>query len=150
MIIAKAMDRDNGRNIAFGTPFITKEGANTARIHSRISNNGKAISMQASSIARRLGLFISRCWWMFSIVTVAWSTRMPMASARPLNVMMLIVCPRMLRMITETKIERGIETATIIVLRQLPKKTSIINDVRHAAIMPSLITPDIDAFTKID
>ena len=30
---------------------------------------------------------------MFSIATVASSTRMPMASARPPSVMMLIVCP---------------------------------------------------------
>ncbi len=51
MIIAKAMDSDRGRNMALGTPVITKAGANTARIQSKIRSSGKEISLQASSMA---------------------------------------------------------------------------------------------------
>ena len=70
-IIAKPMDNDNGKNIAFGTPCITNDGANTAKIHNKINNNGKDISSQASSMACFFGLPISKCWWIFSMVTVA-------------------------------------------------------------------------------
>ena len=60
-IIAKAIDRESGKNIALGTPLITKAGAKTARIHNKISNKGKEISVHASNIACFLGLPISRC-----------------------------------------------------------------------------------------
>ena len=68
---------------------------------------------------------------MFSIVTVASSTRMPTASARPPRVMMLIVSPSALRMRIELRIESGIDTAMISVLRQSPRKSRIISAVRH-------------------
>jgi hypothetical protein len=58
---------------------------------------------------------------MFSISTVASSTRIPTASARPPSVMMLMVSPIALRTMIDVRIERGIETAMISVLRQLPK-----------------------------
>ena len=45
----------NGRNRAPGMPFIVSAGANTASIQNRISNFGKAISLQASQIASDLG-----------------------------------------------------------------------------------------------
>ena len=64
---------------------------------------------------------------MFSISTVASSTRMPTASAKPPSVMMLMVSPSALNTMIEVKIESGIETAMISVLRQLPKKDKIIN-----------------------
>ncbi len=68
---------------------------------------------------------------MFSMVTVASSTRMPTASARPPSVMMLMVSCRKLSTITEVRMESGIETAMIRVLRQLPRKTRIMSPVRH-------------------
>ena len=71
---------------------------------------------------------------MFSISTVASSTRMPTASASPPRVMMLIVSPSALSAMIESRIESGIETAMITVLRQLPRKIRIISPVRHAAI----------------
>ena len=71
---------------------------------------------------------------MFSIATVASSTRMPTASARPPSVMMLIVSPSALSAMIELRIDSGIDTAMISVLRQLPRKTRIISAVRHAAI----------------
>ncbi len=87
---------------------------------------------------------------MFSIVTVASSTRMPTASARPPSVMMLMVCPRKLRTMIEVRIDSGIETAMISVLRQLPRNSRIIAAVRPAAMTPSRTTPLMAARTKID
>ena len=68
---------------------------------------------------------------MFSIATVASSTRMPTASARPPSVMMLIVSPSALSMMIEVRIDSGIEIAMISVLRQLPRNSRIISAVRH-------------------
>ena len=62
---------------------------------------------------------------MFSIATVASSTRMPTASARPPSVMMLIVWPSAPSAMTDTMIDSGIETAMMTVLRQSPRKSRI-------------------------
>ena len=87
---------------------------------------------------------------MFSIATVASSTSMPTASARPPSVMMLIVSPSALRTMIELRIDSGIETAMMTVLRQLPRNTRIINAVRHAATSASRSTPEIEAWTNTD
>ena len=87
---------------------------------------------------------------MFSMVTVASSTRMPTASASPPSVMMLMVSPSRLRAMTEDRIESGMETAMMTVLRQLPRKTRIISAVRQAAMTASRITPLTAARTKMD
>ena len=75
---------------------------------------------------------------------------MPTASAKPPNVMMLMVWPRKLSAITEVRIDSGIETAMMMVLRQLPRNSRIISAVRQAAITASRITPATAALTKID
>ena len=82
-IMVSPIDSDKGKNIALGTPFIKNDGANTARIQSNINNLGNAISWQASSMASFLGFPISKCWCIFSIVTVDSSTKIPMASDKP-------------------------------------------------------------------
>ena len=87
---------------------------------------------------------------MFSMVTVASSTRMPTASARPPRVMILIVSPRALRITIALRIESGIEIAITTVLRQFPRKRRIIAAVRHAAMTASLMTPSTAARTKSD
>src|SRR6266576_657286 len=87
---------------------------------------------------------------MFSISTVASSTRIPTASARPPSVMMLMVSPKALRTMIEVNMESGIDTAIMTVLRQLPKKTKIMKPVRHAAISASRTTPSIEARTNND
>ena len=87
---------------------------------------------------------------MFSMVTVASSTRMPTARARPPRVMMLMVSPRKLSTMTEVRIDSGIETAMIRVLRQLPRKSRIISAVRQAAMIASWMTPVIAPRTKTD
>ncbi len=64
--------------------------------------------------------------------------------------MMLMVWPMALRQQMETRIESGIETAMIIVLRQLPRKTRIMMPVRQAAMTASRTTPEMAARTKMD
>ena len=78
---------------------------------------------------------------MFSISTVASSTRMPTASARPPRVMMLMVSPRALSMRMLTRIDSGMEMAIMSVLFQFPRKIRIITAVRQAAISASRKTP---------
>ena len=111
---------------------------------------GTAICWAPSRMACRTGLPMSRLRLMFSISTVASSTRMPTASASPPSVMMLMVWPSRLSVITEVRIESGMETAMMTVLRQLPRKRRIITAVRQAAITASRITPFTAARTKMD
>ena len=87
---------------------------------------------------------------MFSMVTVASSTRMPTASARPPRVMMLSVWPSADSAAIDASTASGIEVAMITVERQLPRNSRIIRLVRAAAMTPSLTTPEIAAFTNSD
>ncbi len=87
---------------------------------------------------------------MLSIVTVASSTSMPTASARPPRVMILSVSPMADSAPIAPKMDSGIEVVTIRVERQLPRKSRIIRLVSAAAIIPSRITPWIDARTNTD
>ena len=87
---------------------------------------------------------------MFSISTVASSTRMPTASDRPPSVITFRVWPRKWSIDKEKRIESGIETATISVLRQLPRNTRIMVAVSSAATMLSCTTPEIAARTNSD
>ena len=87
---------------------------------------------------------------MFSMVTVASSTRMPTASASPPRVMMLMVSPSADRQMMEARIDSGIEIAMMRVLRQVPRNSRIMSAVRLAAITASRTTPEIAARTKID
>ena len=87
---------------------------------------------------------------MFSIVTVASSTRMPTASARPPSVMMLSVSPSAERVAIEPSTDSGIEVAMISVERQLPRKIRIIRLVSAAAMTPSRTTPLTAALMKTD
>ncbi len=87
---------------------------------------------------------------MFSISTVASSTRMPTASARPPSVMMLIVSPSAANISSEQITDSGIDTAMMSVERQLPRKIRIIAAVRHAAINASRTTPVIAPRTNTD
>ncbi len=79
---------------------------------------------------------------MFSMVTVASSTRMPTASASPPSVMTLMVSPSTDRVASEARTESGIDVAMMRVERQLPMNSSTIRPVSEAAITPSRITLD--------
>ncbi len=87
---------------------------------------------------------------MFSIVTVASSTRMPTASARPPSVITLIVSPVAASSVTEVRIASGIETVMMSVERQLPRKIRIISPVNAAATTPSKMTEFTAALTNVD
>ena len=125
-------------------------GTNTMQIASVDTSAGSAISCAPLRIAVSTSSPCSRCQLMFSIVTVASSTRMPTASASPPRVMMLIVSPSADRQMIEARIDSGIEMAMMRVLRQLPRNSSIISAVSAAAITASRTTPSIAARTNID
>ena len=92
--IAKITASASGRNSAAAGPESAKIGRNTMQIDSVETNAGIAICSAPSTIAVvAAALPCSRLRWMFSIATVASSTRMPTASARPPSVMTLSVSP---------------------------------------------------------
>ena len=93
---------------------------------------------------------MARFRWMFSISTVASSTRMPTANARPPRVIMLMVWPLKCKASTEKQIESGIDVATTSVLRHDPRKSKIIRAVNEAAMVPSRKTPFNAELTNTD
>ena len=133
-----------------GMPVRKNIGTNTMQTHSIETKAGVTICAAPSMIAVSTSLPCSRCQLMFSIVTVASSTRMPTASARPPNVMMLKVSPSAHRVAIEPNTDRGIEVAMMKVERRLPRNRRIIRLVRVAAMTPSRITPPMAALMKID
>ncbi len=80
---------------------------------------------------------------MFSISTVASPTRIPIASASPLRVMMLSDMCKALSAIIELKMESGLETSTMSALRRLrqEREGDLMAPVRQAAIIPSCTIP---------
>ena len=92
--IAKPTASDSGTNSARAAPCMKNDGMNTARMQSMASRRGTAVSRVAPPHrpGDRFGV-CSICVWMFSTSTVASSTRMPTARARPPSVIRLIVCP---------------------------------------------------------
>ena len=92
--IAKPTASDSGTKSACAAPCMKNDGMNTARMQSIASSRGTAVSMVPLPDGQRdRAASASIWWWMFSISTVASSTRMPIASARPPSVMRLIVWP---------------------------------------------------------
>ena len=109
-----------------------------------------AISAAPSKIACRGFLPINICRSIFSISTVASSTKIPTASAKPPIVIKLMVSPIKYKTINEHIIDNGIDTAIIQVLRQLPKNSKIMAAVKPAAIKASCKTLAIAALTNKD
>jgi hypothetical protein len=68
----------------------------------------------------------------------------------PPRVMMLMVSPSAERQISELRMESGMETAMMMVERQLPRKMRIMMPVRQAAMMASRTTPLMAPRTKMD
>jgi len=64
--------------------------------------------------------------------------------------MILMVSPRKPRTITAPRIDSGIDTAMMIVLRQLPRKIRIISAVRAVAMIASRMTPLTAELTNTD
>ncbi len=95
--------------------------------------------------------FVSRIWaCVFSIVTVASSTRMPMANAKPPSVIMLIVLPVSHSPTSELVSDKGMLMSTTITLRMSCRNKRIISPVRPAPMAPSVSTLLIAARTVGD
>ena len=90
------------------------------------------------------------CRSMFSMVTMAWSTKIPTDKASPPRVIKLSVSPKANKARMEAKMESGMVSAMIKVLRQLPKKRSTIMAVNTAAMSASVTTPSMAANTNTD
>ena len=125
-------------------------GTKAMQMQSSETKAGTTICWAPSRMACGTVLPFSRCQLMFSMVTVASSTRMPTASASPPRVMMLRVWPSADSSAMENRIASGIEITITRVERQLPRNSRIIRLVRAAAMTPSLTTPDTAARTKMD
>ncbi len=89
--IEKPTAKASGTNRLCAAPVMKKAGMNTARMQSMATKRGSVVSAVASLAARARLRPSARRVWMFSMVTVASSTRMPTANANPPKVMMLMV-----------------------------------------------------------
>ncbi len=136
-IIANITASAIGTNRKRATPVRKNIGTNTMQMQSSETKAGVTIWLAPSMIEVSTPLPCSRCQLMFSMVTVASSTRMPTASARPPSVMMLRVSPIADSITIAPSTESGIETAMMIVERQLPRNSRIITLVSSAAMTPS-------------
>src|SRR5689334_16894878 len=118
--MAKTTDIASGTNNDLAAPLMNTTGTETMQIHSVETSAGVAISEAPSRMALTMGFFCAMFRWTFSISTVASSTRIPTASAIPPSVITFKVSPSQERTMMETRMESGMETRTIKVLRQLP------------------------------
>src|ERR1022692_3459439 len=90
-------------------------GTNTMQMHNVETNAGTAIWLAPSRMALMMGLRWPMLRWMFSISTVASSTRMPTARAKPPSVMTLMVSPSRFSTASEVRMESGMEMQTMMV-----------------------------------
>jgi hypothetical protein len=149
-IIAKMMASASGRNRYPETPDNWNSGNQTIQMQSVETKVGITIWFAASMMAGCNSAPVAKCVSMFSIITVASSTRMPTARARPPSVMTLMVSPTRERPRIEDRIASGIEVATINVERPEPKNSSTINPVSTAAVTISWTTSSTEARTKVE
>ena len=140
----------SGRKSEPAAPLRKKMGTKTMQMASVDTSVGSAICPAPCMMAVSMSGSCSCMRWMFSIPTVASSTSTPTASASPPSVITLSVSPSAASTVTLTRMESGIDRATMRVLRQLPRKSRIMAAVRHAAMSASITTPSSAAFTKSD
>ena len=145
-ITASAM----GRNRYPAMPWSMNIGTNTTQMHNKATKAGPTICLAPSRMAWRTDLPCSRCQLMFSMVTVASSTRMPTASARPPRVITLRVCPLTASKAMADSTANGIDAAMIRVERQLPRNSRIIALVSKAAMRPSRATLPTACLTTVE
>ena len=140
--IAKPTASDSGTNRFCAAPCMKKAGMNTARMQSIASSRGTAVSRRrvVRSTRERLRRAPS-CVWMFSISTVASSTRMPTASASPPSVIRLIVCPDTHSATIAARSANGMFSTTTSALRQSRRNSSTISPVSTAPSSPSSVRP---------
>ncbi len=148
--MAKTTASASGMKRNLATPVRRKMGAKTTQMQRVETKAGVAIWAAPSRMASMTSFPSARWRSMFSMVTVASSTRMPTARARPPRVMMLMVWPMAESAMTELRTESGMEMAMMRVLFQSPRKRRIMRAVRQAAMMPSCTTPSMAPLTKTD
>ena len=142
----------SGVKMYFAEPDNKVTGTNTMQIDIVEISAGIATCSALSRIAVASGFFspVPRLRCVFSISTVASSTSMPTARARPPSDITLIVSPSAEETAMANKTASGMETLTISVLRQLPRNTRIIMAVRNAAVTASCTTSWMEARTSTD
>jgi len=148
--IAKPTASDSGTNNACAAPCMKKEGMKTASTQSIARSRGTAVCWLPRRTDRATERVPSIWWWMFSTSTVDSSTRIPMASASPPRVMMLIVCPVSHRPTKAPQSANGMFSTTTMTLRQSRRNRSTISPVRAAPIAPSVTTVHIERVTVGD
>src|SRR5205807_7993325 len=124
--MAKTTAKASGVNRYAAGPVRYTTGTKTTQMDRVDTNAGVAICAAPTRMARRSGFFMAMLRWTFSISTVASSTRMPTAKAMPPSVMVLSEWPKAHRTMMDTRIDSGIDVATIRVLRHEPRNTRII------------------------
>ena len=122
--IAPPTASDRGTNRERTAPCMMNDGMNTERMQKSASSRGTAVSMFPCRTARDIDGVCSIWVWMFSISTVASSTRMPIARARPPSVMMLIVLPVKFSTTIEPRSASGILSTTTITARRSRRNRS--------------------------
>ena len=127
-------------NRYFAGPVKNTTETNTMQMVSVATNVGVAICAAPSSTASRKAC-VPMWRWMFSIVTVASSTRMPMAERKAAKRHHVQRVAHEAGQASELKMESGIETAMISVDRHEPRNRRIIMPVRQAAMTASRSTP---------
>src|SRR6266480_507547 len=145
--MAKLTASASGTNRNLATPDRKNMGMKTIQMQSVETRAGTAICCAPSRMAWTVSLPMARLRLMFSISTVASSTRIPTESASPPKVMILMVWPRALRQRMLTRMDKGIEMAMISVLLQFPRNSRIMMAVRQAAMIASRMTPWMEART---
>ena len=123
---------ESGRKRARAAPSMNQAGRKTATTQAIARKRGPAVAWMAAVTARAGVCPDSRSCWIASMATVASSTRMPTAKARPPKVMRLIVCPQSQRPSVASKSASGMFTTTIRVLRASRRNTSTMRPVRTA------------------
>ena len=104
------------------------------------NNRDVAVAASLRRTARATESVWCICTWVFSTVTIAMSTRMPIDSARPPSDMMLIVLPVSHRPTRAAVSASGMPSTTTITVRTSRRKIRIISPVSTAPIPPSVAT----------
>ena len=99
-------------------PLIIAVGRNTTTRLMVVAMTASAISLTASSVASRIGLPMWRCRSIFSISTMASSTRMPTTTASASSVTVLSEKPRKAIAAKVGRIDSGRAADAISVARQ--------------------------------
>ena len=125
-------------------------GMNTDRMQSKARSRGTAVALLACKTADASFGVRPICTCTFSIVTVASSTKMPIASAIPPSDMMLIVLPVTQSPNNDPRSASGMLDTTTITLRTSPRNNRIMSPVKPAPINPSVATLSTAATTVGD